>query len=198
MSLVTANVSSNIFTTSSSCTNASTHAAQSEDHSSWGSSMVVHRAVFALCTHRSRSPGQAVRNIRPENLLLTLFSSILIVSILLVTPTTAIPLLPFVALQLCAVSKRQYSRDCRGCSANRSMASITTIVGRGREGIMDRSANKCAGGGSEIVGSSTLWSRKGFSSSSSAIPSGSDGNRDFPVCSANSQAISRIARRSLV
>lgn len=76
--------------------------------SSWSiSPTFASSTAWASLTQTPNFPGGAVLRILPENLLLTLFSSRLIVSTRLVMPMTARPLLLTLARQLCAVSSRQ-------------------------------------------------------------------------------------------
>lgn len=154
-------------TTCGSCRNLSTEFSHIADQSASSLSMGEHSALLIASIQFVNCGRPAVRMIRPENRLLTRFSRMLMVSTRVVTPTTAMPLLPGTALQLCTVSSRQYRRDCRACKAKRSNASRMTRVGRGSVGSIEINASRCDGGGSVTTVSLFVW-MNGFSSSCAA------------------------------
>src|SRR6266446_339348 len=80
--------------------NFSTAAAHQTCHSSLDGLILTVRAFLAIEIQSSSVPGPAVRNMRPEKRLFTRFSSKLMVSTRVVTPTTAMPLLSLPARQL--------------------------------------------------------------------------------------------------
>src|SRR6267154_5052558 len=87
--------------------NFSTAATHQTSHSSLDGLGLTVRAFLAIEIQSSNVPGPAVRNMRPEKRLFTRFSSKLMVSTRVVSPTTAMHLLSLPARQLWTVSSRQ-------------------------------------------------------------------------------------------
>lgn len=91
MSLVRPNVSFSVLITSCSPKKLSTEGSHMLDHSGCGGSISTRRMALEMRIQSVTAFGQAVLIVLPENRLLTLFSSKLMVSTRLVTPITAIP-----------------------------------------------------------------------------------------------------------